>query len=74
MNDTPNMQEDFVLNGNCTTSKNQELIDQLCPKPVESVKLTSPVTQELPKTGGDGMFLALFLAILVVGFLYYRNK
>lgn len=73
MNDKPNMQEDFVLNGNCTTSTNQELIDQLCPKPTESVALTPPVTQELPRTGGDWLFLSLFLAILIVGMAILRD-
>lgn len=74
MNDKPNMQEDFVLNGNCTTSTNQELIDQLCPKPVESVKLTPPASQDITRVGGDGIFFALFLSVLIIGMIIVRDK
>lgn len=76
MNDTPNMAEDFVLNGNCTTSTNQELIDQLCPKPVESVKLTPPASQDIPRVGNDWGFFFPFVVVVVYIMLVmaYHNR
>jgi len=56
MNDKPGMAEDFVLNGNCQTTQDPTLKEQLCPK-------------ALPQTGSS-IFYALAFG-LIVAVLYY---
>lgn len=72
MNDRPNMADDFVLNGNCATSTNQTLIDQLCQSP----RITP---QTLPNTGQTDTFgvtvvAAIICAALVVFIVKNRKK
>jgi hypothetical protein len=60
MNDKPGMAEDFVLNGNCQTTQDQTLKEQLCAKPT-----TIPIATTLPQTGAT-VYVAFFLAVVVV--------
>jgi len=61
MNEKPGMAEDFVLNGNCATTQDQTLKEQLCPKPVV-----------LPDTGS---FVAIsFLLAVFITLAYAMAK
>lgn len=76
MNEKPGMAEDFVLNGNCTTSTDQELVERLCTQP-EQVQLTPPVTQDLPRVGNDLGFAIPFIVAVVFTLLviaYTKKK
>lgn len=68
MNDKPNMAEDFVLNGNCETTQDQTLKEQLCQQ---------PVIKTLPQTGGDGIWLLLLIIATVLcayGVMKHENR
>jgi LPXTG-motif cell wall-anchored protein len=66
MNEKPGMAEDFVLNGNCQTTTDQTLKEQLCQQPVV-----------LPQTGGDDIWLLLLIIATVLctyGVMKHENK
>jgi len=67
MNEKPGMAEDFVLNGNCQTTQDQTLKEQLCQQPVKT----------LPQTGRDDIWLLLLIIATVLctyGVMKHENR
>lgn len=61
MNNKPGMAEDFVLNGNCQTTQDPTLKEQLCPK-------------ALPQTGSSLPYVVVVGIILAVIYYIIRRK
>ncbi len=68
MNNKPGMAEDFVLNGNCQTTQDPILKEQLCQTIQPSI--SSSNENDLPRVGGSSIFYALAFG-LIVAVLYY---
>ncbi len=61
MNEKPGMAEDFVLNGNCETTQDQTLKEQLCPK-------------ALPQTGSSLTYVIIIGIIIAVIYYIIRTR